>query len=196
MLRWALLLGMLAASGCSDSETRTYRIAPYLQPGQANCVVCGIGLTLVGVEDGTDASSARDFSPSEFAKGGFTFRWGVEQLVEVKVVHYDPGDLQDASGVDYNFMRVLESHPVEPGSRFEMKFWDAPPGNYADDLLVPASGGFTLGRTDFIECESEALCEQLAEKTLGEDAFALELSYPREEKSPLLLHSLRDLPRR
>lgn len=187
---------MLAASGCSDSETRTYRIAPYLQPGQANCAVCSIGLTLEGVEEGTDQPSSLDFSPSEFAKGGFTFRWGVEQLVEVKVVYYDPGDLQDDPGVYYNFMRVLESHPVEPGSRFEMRFWDAPPGNYAEDLLVPRSGGFTLGRADSVECESEALCEQLAGKTLGEDAFALELSYPREEKGPLLLHSVRELPRR
>lgn len=174
---------------------RTYRIAPYLEPGEANCVECSIGLTLVAVEDGKDLSSTQRFSRGGFAKGGFTFRWGVEQLVEVKVVQYDTGDLEDAPSKGYHFMRVLETHPVEPGSRFEMRFWDAPPGVYADRLLVRTPEGFNLGPGEFIECEAEAVCEQLAGKTLGEDAFALELSYPDAENGRLLLHSLRDLTR-
>ncbi|WP_164015442.1 hypothetical protein [Pyxidicoccus trucidator] len=195
MLRWALVLGMLAVAGCNDSEVRTYRLAPYLEPGKANCNECSIQLTLVGVEDGKDLSTTRNFSPGAFAKGGFTFRWGVEQLVEVKVVQYDTGGMEDAPSVGYHFMRVLETHPVEPGGRFEMRFWDAPPGVYADDLLVRTPEGFNLGPGEVIECESEALCEQLAEKTLGEDAFALELSYPDAEIGRLLLHSLRELSR-
>jgi len=45
-----------------------------------------------------------------------------------------------------------------------------------------------------IQCETQALCDQLASLSPGEDAFGLGLSYPASEGGPLLLHSLRSLP--
>ena len=135
------------------------------------------------------------FYRDAFEEEGFHFKWGVEQRIEIEVEHYDPGDVQDDPGTRYRFKRHLESQPVEPGSRFEMRFPEMPPGWYPDGFLVRTSEGFTLGRTEHIECESEALCEELASYPMDIGGFALELSYPATEGGPLRLHSLRQLTR-
>ncbi len=191
MLRWVLVLGALCLAGCNDSEVRTYRIAPYLQPGQGECVECGIGLTLEARLEGGDRPAVGSFYRDAFEKGGFDFHWGVEQVIEVVVQHYDSNGMEDVYGTRTRFEKHLESHPVEPGSRFEMKFWEQPPGWYDDTFLVRASEGFTLDGKERIECETEALCAELADQPLDVGGFALELSYPATEGGPLRLHSLR-----
>ncbi|QSQ22940.1 hypothetical protein JY651_48945 [Pyxidicoccus parkwayensis] len=152
-------------------------------------------MTMLAVEEGGDGSSALSFSRDEFSDGGFSFQWGVEQVAEIRVEHYDTGDYEDVSGVRYVFQRVLESHPVESGSRFEMKFWSAPPDDFPEDFLVRKGTGFQLQGKELIECDTEALCTQLGGYTLGENAFALELSYPDAETGHLQLHAIREVPK-
>ncbi|HZI15598.1 MAG TPA: hypothetical protein VE153_34820 [Myxococcus sp.] len=193
MLRKCVLLGFVWA-GCSGGEVGTYRIAPHLQPGTGNCIECGIGLVMTAVPDGSGGSYRRHFYRDDFVKGGFTFKWGMEQVVELEEEHYDSWGAQDDIGVRYHFVRLLESHPVEPDSRFEMRFDEAPPGHYPDDFLVRTEAGFELEGRERIQCETQALCDQLASLSPGEDAFGLGLSYPASEGGPLLLHSLRSLP--
>ncbi|MFP2933668.1 hypothetical protein ACLESO_52720 [Pyxidicoccus sp. 3LG] len=185
---------MLVWAGCGDSAVRTYRIAPYLEPGTGVCGECSIGLTLFALEEGADPPSALRLYASEFERGGFTFRWGVEQVVEIGEHRYDTGDVQDSPGVRYSFRSHLSSHPVEPGSRFEMKFRDAPPGNYPYDFLVRTGDVIRIGKRVDVACDSPELCDQLAARELGVEGFALELSYPASEGGPLQLHSIRALP--
>jgi hypothetical protein len=195
VLRWVLVLGALCFAGCNDSEVRTYRIAPYLQPGKGECVECSIGLTLEARQEGGGRPAAGRFYRDEFEKGGFDFHWGVEQVIEVVVQHQDSNGMEDVYGTRTRFEQHLESIPVEPGSRFEMKFWEEPPGWYQPDFLKRAGTGFVLDGNERIECETEALCEQLASQPLTRGGFALELSYPATEGGPLMLHSLRELDR-
>jgi hypothetical protein len=192
--RCVLLLLAWVWAGCGESEVGTYRIAPYLQPGTGNCIECGIGLVMVTVTDGSDGPIERHFYREDFEKEGFTFQWGVEQVVEIERERYDSGGVQDDTGVRYHFVRVLESHPVEPGSRFEMKFHQAPGGHYPEDFLVRTAVGFNLDGRERIECETQPLCDQLASLTPGKDAFGLGLSYPASEGGPLRLHALRSPP--
>ncbi len=145
----------------------TYRLAPYLEPGYG-CMECGIGLVMRAYnETHGDPTSITHLSPGTFEKQGFTFKWGVEQLVEVEVERYHT-ILQDDPGVRFTFRRVLEAHPVEPGARFTMRFPDAPPGHYLEDLLVREGNGFLLQETVRLECGSAELCEQLAARRPGE----------------------------
>lgn len=194
MKPWSLLLAVLAICGCGDSEVRTYRLAPNLQPGYGTCIECNISLTMLATEEGGDGTRVQLFSREAFAEDGFRFQWGVEQVAEIEAEHYDTGLAQDDPGVRYRLLRVLESHPVESGSRFEMKFQKAPPGHYPESFLVREGTGFRLQGKDRIECDTEALCTQLAGYTLGEDAFGLELSYPGSETGHLQLHAIRVLP--
>ena len=96
----------------------------------------------------------------------------------------------------YSFRRVLATNAVEPGSRFEMRFRDAPPGTYAEDLLVrDGEEGFTLGRQRVsLVCDSSEVCDVLAARRLEEEEFVLELSYPATEDGPLPLHAVRLVP--
>lgn len=191
-MRMGLLLGVLALAGCGG-EVYTYRIAPYLEPGYT-CIECGISLTMRGYNETIgDPSSISHFDPDMFKKQGFTFKWGVEQLVELKVERYHT-TLQDDLGMRFTFLRVLETQPVEPGARFTMAFPEAPPGNYLENLLVREGNGFLLQGTERLECGSAQLCDQLAARIPGEEGFALELSYPETEGEPLRLHAVRDQP--
>lgn len=189
MFRWAVLLGALFWAGCGG-DVRTYRIAPYLTPG-STCLGCGLSLAMQAQrEGGRGEYGAEYFAPEQLAEQGFTFRWGTEQLVEIEVERYD-GDVRvDDPGIRYVFRRVLESRPVEPGSRFELRFHKTPPGHYPQGFIVREGDGFRLGGRVQLTCDSAELCEQLAARQPGEEEFVLELSYPETEGGPLRLHSL------
>ncbi len=193
MRRMVFLLGVVVWAGCGG-EVRTYRIAPYLEPGQGNCVECSIALTLRATEERSDGTPhIMRFYPETFGGRGFTFKWGVEQRVEIEVDHYHTV-LPDDPGVNFTFRRVLDTHPVEPGARFTMAFPEAPPGVYSEKILVREGDGFLLQQTHRLECDSAELCEQLAARRPGEEGFALEVGYPETEGAPLRLHAIRDLP--
>lgn len=193
MLRWVVLLGALFWAGC-DREVRTYRIAPYLTPGRT-CVECGLSLAMVAERQGGSGEYGAEYFPAtRFAAEGFTFEWGTEQLIEVEVEHYDPGDVQDDPGVRYTFRRVLESRTVEPDSRFKMSFPKAPPGNYPEDMIVREGASFRVGGVARVDCTSVELCEQLAARHPGEEGFILELSYPNGASSGMRLHSVETTP--
>jgi hypothetical protein len=189
-----MLLGVGGWAGCGP-EVRTYQVAPYLVPAES-CLECAISLSMEARDLDASEGSFKYFAPEAFEKAGFHFRWGVEQRIELEVERYDPDGVQDDPGVRYAFRRLLESKPVEPGSRFEMHFWDSPPGTYAKDLLVrDGAEGFTLGHQRVsLVCESSEVCDALAARRLGEEAFVLELSYPATEDGPLPLHSVRLVP--
>ncbi len=189
MLRGLLLLGLLVGTGCGN-EVRTYRVAPYLTP-ESTCVLCPFSMALWAQEEG--ASPPRDlfFEPEQLAAEGFTFRWGTEQRIEIEVERYE-GDIRvDDPGVLYIFRRVVESREVAPGARFEMPFPASPPAAYPEGFLEREGDGFRLGRTVRLTCTSAQVCEQLAARHLGEEAFVLELSYPETEGAPLRLHAVR-----
>jgi len=184
-----VLLGALFWAGCGG-EVRTYRIAPHLGLGYT-CVMCSLSLAMQAQRVGGNGEyGALYFTPEQFVRQGFTFQWGTEQLVEIEVERYDPGDVQDDPGTRYTFRRVLESRPVAPGSRFELRFHKGPPGHYPEDMLVREGDGVRLGRAVLLMCDSAELCEQLVTRQPGEEEFVLELSYPETEGGPLRLHSL------
>lgn len=190
MLRWAVLLGVLFWAGCGG-EVRTYRIAPHLVP-ESTCVGCGISLAMQAQrEGGSGEYGAEYFAPEQFAEQGFTFRWGTEQLVEIEVEREEARVEVDDPGIRYVFRRVLESRPVEPGSRFEMYFPRTAQGRYPEGFLVREGDGFRLGPTVRLTCASEELCDQLAARNIGVEAFVLELSYPETEDAPLRLQAVR-----
>lgn len=191
MLRIILLLGALVWAGCGG-EVRTYRIAPYLEPGYT-CVECSVSLAIRASEEGTGTLVIEHFTPDAFNEDGFTFRWGVEQLVELEVERYHT-DREDDPGVRFIFRRVLETYPVEPGARFTMNFWEAPPGHYPQNMLVRDGNGFLLQQTERLVCGSAEVCDQLAARRPGEVGFALELGYPEAQGEPLPLHAVQDLP--
>ncbi|WNG59296.1 hypothetical protein F0U59_34685 [Archangium gephyra] len=192
MRRMILLLGALVWAGCGR-EVHTYRIAPYLEPG-TTCVECSVSMTMRATpEHDGDELYIEHFGPERFKAAGFTFKWGVEQRVELEVERYRP-IMEDDSGVNYYFRRVLETRPVDPGTRFTMRFDDWPPGTYSEDLFVREGDGFLLQGAKRVECATAELCEQLAARRLGEEAFALELAFPATEGAPLRLHAVQDLP--
>lgn len=196
MLRWVVLLGALFWAGCESREVRTYRIAPYLTPG-STCVECGLSLAMVAQREGGSGEYGAEYFPAtRFAAEGFTFEWGTEQLIEVEVEHYDPGDVQDDPGVRYTFRRVLESRTVEPDSRFEMRFPKAPPGRYPEGMIEREgfSSSFWVGHAVRVDCASVEVCEQLAARHPGEEDFVLELSYLTGGGSGLRLHSVETTP--
>ncbi len=194
MLRWVMLLGALFWAGCEESEVRTYRIAPYLTPAYT-CGECGVSLAMVAQrEGGSGEHGAEYFPPTRFAVNDFTFQWGTEQLIEVDVERYEPGDVQDDPGVRYTLRRVLERREVEPDTRFEMRFPKAPPGHYPEDMIVREGSSFRVGRVVRVDCHSVELCEQLEARRPGEEEFVLELSYPNWVGSALRLHSLQTTP--
>jgi hypothetical protein len=188
------LLGVVVWAGCGG-EVRTYRIAPYLEPGQQGpCAECIIALSLRATDELSDGRPRiRNFYPETFNARDFTFKWGVEQRVEIEV-DQSHTVLPDDPGVTFIFRRVLEAHPVEPGARFTMAFPEAPPGVYSEKILVREGDGFLLQQTHRLECDSAELCEQLAARRPGEEGFALEVGYPETEGAPLRLHAIRDLP--
>ena len=119
-MRMVLLLGVVMWAGCGG-EVRTYRIAPYLEPGQGACIECSVALTLRATEERGDGTlNITHFYPESFKEQGFTFKWGVEQRVEIEVERY-PTYMEDDLGVSFTFRRVLETRPVEPGARFTMR---------------------------------------------------------------------------
>ncbi|MBN1204665.1 MAG: hypothetical protein JXB05_07045 [Myxococcaceae bacterium] len=178
--------------GCGG-EVRTYQIAPYLEPGYT-CVECSVSLAMRAREERTDDKLNIDhFTPDAFKDEGFTFKWGVEQRVELEVEKYSTS-LQDDPGVRFTFLRVLETHPVEAGAHFTMQFRQAPPGHYTENMLVREGSGFLLQQTEHLECDSTELCDQLASRRLGEEGFVLELGYPEAEGQPLRLHAIQALP--
>lgn len=203
MRQWIGMLCGLFVVGCGNetptSEGETYRIAPHLVPA-STCVECQLSLAMWAEEtmgDGAASSSAPDsqfFTPEQFSEAGLSFQWGVEQLVEFKVEHYDPGELQDVSGVRFHFLRVVKSVPVEPGARFKMRFDERPPGTYSEDFLVREGEGFRMDQRVSLVCATAELCEQLALRRPGEEAFVLEFAYPESEGAPLRLHSIQDVP--
>ncbi|REG36091.1 hypothetical protein ATI61_102465 [Archangium gephyra] len=191
-MRMVLLLGAVVLAGCGR-EVHTYRIAPYLEPG-STCIECVVSMTMRATQehDG-DELYIENFDPQQFKAVGFSFQWGVEQRVEIETERY-PTFMQDDRGVNFIFRRVLETRPVESGTRFTMRFDEWPPGTYSEDLLVRDGDGFLLQGAKRVECATVELCEQLAARRPGEEAFALELEFPQTEGAPLRLQAVRDLP--
>jgi hypothetical protein len=190
--RMVLLLGSLVWAGCGR-EVHTYRIAPYLEPG-STCIECSVSMAMRATQERTDDELyISHFDPERFKAAGFTFKWGVEQRVEIETERY-PTIMQDDLGVNFIFRRVLEAHLVESGSHFTMRFHEEPPGVYSEGILVREGDGFLLQGKTRVECGSAELCEQLAARRLGEEGFALELEFPQTEGAPLRLHAVQDLP--
>jgi len=165
MLRMILLLGALVWAGCGG-DVRTYRVAPYLEPGYT-CIECSVSLAIRAIKEDTGTLVIEHFTPNAFKEDGFTFRWGMEQRVELEVERYHSG-LEDDRGVRFTFRRVLETHPVESGARFTMNFEEAPPGHYPENMLVRNGNGFLLQQTEHLVCGSAEVCDQLAARSPGE----------------------------
>lgn len=171
----------------------TYWIAPYLEPG-TTCLECSVSMTMRATQEHAgDELYINHFDPEQFKAAGFTFKWGVEQRVELETERH-PTFMQDDLGVNFIFRRVLETRPVEPGTRFTMRFEKRPPGVYSKGILVREGDGFLLQGTKRLKCNTAELCEQLAARRLGEEGFALELEHPETEGAPLRLHAVQDLP--
>lgn len=190
MLRWIVLGVALLGMGCGN-EVRTYRLAPYLAPG-VSCLMCGVSLTLRAQEEGADRQQY--FAPEQLADEGFTFQWGVEQRVDIEVEQRESRIEVDDPGVYFIFQRVVERTPVDTSAHFEMPFPKYPPGLYSENFLVREGDGFRLGGTVHLACVSTEVCDALEARRLGEEAFALELAYPKPGSETLTLYAVKLTP--
>lgn len=187
---WKFLL-VVGALGCGRT-TETYKLSANLVAAKADtCEECSVALVLeaVPVSGGPPRRFYRDIGKD----AAFTYRWGVEQTVEIE--HWRepvPSGVADDTGERAKLVRVVGSAPV-PEARFDLAFQSWPPGTFS---LRLERDGARLRLSDYsssvlIDCPEPTLCDQAVGFKLGDTPFVLTLAHAPIEGNPLTLKAVR-----